>query len=79
MPIYTFHCLRCNEEFQSLVSSSAGEAPACPACGASGAERLPAAPAIGGRGKAALSSARAQAAKEGHFSNYSKSELKGKF
>lgn len=77
MPIYSFHCARCDEEFESLVSSG-GEAPACPACGSTGADRLPASPSIGGRLKSTVQRARTLAAKEGHFSNYSKSELKGK-
>jgi len=77
MPIYSFHCPRCGAEFESLTSSSS-PAPACPACGAAEAERLPATPSIGGRTKSALQNARSQAAKEGHFSNYSTSELKGK-
>jgi len=38
MPIYEFECARCGERFEELVG--AGEAPACPACGADGARRL---------------------------------------
>ena len=78
MPIYSFQCGRCGEAFESLVSSSTSPAPVCPACGAEDVARLPASPAIGGRLKSALQGVRSQAAKEGHFSNYSKSELKGK-
>ena len=60
------------------MSISATDLPACPACGATQVERLPSAPAIGGRTKSLTQQARSMAAKEGHFSNYSKSELKGK-
>lgn len=78
MPFYSFHCSRCSEDFEALMSISATELPACPACGTTEVERLPSAPAIGGRTKSLTQQARSMAAKEGHFSNYSKSELKGK-
>ncbi|CCG09179.1 FmdB family zinc ribbon protein [Pararhodospirillum photometricum] len=77
MPTYTYHCVRCDEEFSAFVSGSSA-APACPGCGATELERLPAAPAIGGAVRKGLEKARTQAAKEGHFSNYSASEMKGK-
>ena len=37
MPLYDFHCRRCGEEFEELVSASA--TPPCPACGAPDPER----------------------------------------
>jgi len=78
MPIYAYECARCGAAFETLVRSSNTEAPACPACGAAEAKRLLSAPTIGGGVKAATQRARAAAAKEGHFSNYKSSELKGK-
>ncbi|WP_245699151.1 FmdB family zinc ribbon protein [Rhodospira trueperi] len=78
MPIFSYQCALCGETFETLVSGGDAEAPVCPACGASEVERLLSAPAIGGRVKAATRRARSSAAREGHFSHYAKSELKGK-
>lgn len=76
MPLFSYRCAKCEDEFEQLVRSS--DTPACPACGSTDLERLVSAIAPGGKLKGALQSARRQAASEGHFSNYSKSELKGK-
>ena len=38
MPIYEFECGECGARFEELVA--AGEAVACPSCGAEGARRL---------------------------------------
>jgi putative FmdB family regulatory protein len=74
--MYSFRCKKCEEEFETLVSGSAP--PTCPSCDSAELDRLLSAPAIGGKNAAGLARVRAQAAKEGHFSNYSKAELKGK-
>jgi len=76
MPIFSFQCSKCGEEFEALLRS--GESASCPACASTEVDRQVSSPAIGGRVKAAIGRARQQAAKEGHFSNYSSSELKGK-
>ncbi|CCG41873.1 FmdB family zinc ribbon protein [Magnetospirillum molischianum] len=76
MPIFSFRCTKCSEEFETLVMGS--ESPTCPACSSSALERLVSAPSVGGKTEAALGRVRQQAAREGHFSNYSRSELKGR-
>jgi len=76
MPIFSFRCTKCGEEFETLVMGS--DKPACPACSGAELERLVSAPAVGGKTEAALGRVRQQAAREGHFSNYSRSELKGR-
>jgi len=76
MPIFSFRCSKCGAEFESLLRS--GESAACPSCASTEVERQMSAPVIGGYTKSVVSRARQQAAKEGHFSNYSASELKGK-
>jgi putative FmdB family regulatory protein len=38
MPLYDFHCRRCDHQFEALVRS--GDAPRCPECGAADLERL---------------------------------------
>lgn len=78
MPLYSFHCPGCEAEFDAQLDSSDAPAPPCPSCGGTSVSRMPAAPAIGGRLKSGLQAARKQAAKEGHFSNYSARETKGK-
>jgi putative FmdB family regulatory protein len=74
MPFYSYHCAGCDTAFETLVRS--GEIPACPSCGSDKLERVPLAPMVGGKTRAAMNAARAQAAREGHLSNYSRSELK---
>jgi putative FmdB family regulatory protein len=75
MPLYSFSCQACAHEFEALVTPSA-EAPACPACGASTLDRLmSAAVGVGGRSAGILRTARTAAAREGHTSNYKRSEI----
>lgn len=76
MPFFTYHCSGCDSVFETLVRGD--ETPTCPQCGGQQLEKQVSAAAIHGKTKAALAAGRAQAAREGHFSNYSKSELKGK-
>lgn len=72
MPIFDFHCRECNCEFESLVRGSAS--PVCPECGSAKVEKLLSLPAAPGKTREIIASARRQAAREGHFSNYSSSE-----
>ncbi|CAL1240494.1 FmdB family zinc ribbon protein [Candidatus Methylocalor cossyra] len=72
MPIYDYHCKHCGKEFELLVSHSAR--PVCPECGQPDLEKRPSLTAPQGKSAALIAKARAQAAKEGHFSNYSAAE-----
>lgn len=74
MPLYSYRCNACDQSFELLVRSS--DTPACTACGSRELERLVSQVAPEGKSGAVLKGARAQAAREGHFSNYSRSELK---
>lgn len=72
MPLFDFHCRHCDATFELLVRSS--DTPACPTCGRQDVEKLVSAPAAPGKSASIVQGARAQAAREGHFSNYSKAE-----
>ncbi|OIQ94556.1 zinc ribbon domain protein [mine drainage metagenome] len=72
MPLYSYHCTACGQEFELLVRGD--DSPACPHCHSAALERLPGAAALPGKTRAAIASARRQAAREGHFSHYSKAE-----
>lgn len=71
MPIFDFHCESCDQTFELLVRN---EAPVCPHCGSQRLEKLLSAPNVAGKSKKIIESARSQAAREGHFSHYSRSE-----
>lgn len=72
MPLYDYRCPRCDYRFEVLQRAGAA-APECPACHAA-TERCVSAPAPPGRSKAIVASARRRAARDGHFSHYSKAE-----
>ncbi|MFL9824974.1 FmdB family zinc ribbon protein [Rhodoplanes sp. SY1] len=72
MPLYGYHCATCDKDFELLVRAS--DTPACPTCGSAALTRLVSRPAAEGRSKDLIRSARAQAAREGHFSHYGRSE-----
>lgn len=74
MPLYSYRCTACDDCFETLVRST--DTPACPACGSDRLERLVSLTAAESKLKGVVQRARAQAAREGHFSNYSKSEMK---
>jgi putative FmdB family regulatory protein len=74
MPLYYFHCRTCDKTSELLIRGS--ETAECPHCGATNLDQQIAKPATPGRSKEIIRSARAQAAREGHFSNYSRSERK---
>lgn len=74
MPLYTYRCTGCDAAFETLVRST--DTPACPSCGSEALERLVSMPALEGKTREMMGRARAQAAREGHLSNYRRSELK---
>lgn len=72
MPLYSFHCGKCDKEFELLVGMS--DKPSCPTCGGRRLERLMARVAPPARSGRIMKAARTQAAREGHLSNFSRSE-----
>ena len=68
MPLYDFRCPKCACTVELLVRSDA--TPDCPTCGAVPMEKLVSKPAAPGQSAELVRSARAQARREGHFSNY---------
>lgn len=73
MPIFDFHCRNCGADNELLVRSSTP--PSCPNCGSDALVKQVSAPAPPGQSAGLVRQARAQAAREGHFSNYRRSEL----
>lgn len=71
MPLYDFRCNTCNRTVELLAKAES--TPACSVCGEA-MEKLVSAPQAPGKSVGIIASARAQAAKEGHFSHYKKSE-----
>ena len=67
MPLYDFHCPSCAGDFEMLVRFS--DSPACPKCGGA-LERRVSLTAPQGKMEGIRRAARAQAAREGHLSNY---------
>lgn len=76
MPIFDFRCPGCNKTCELLIM--ADRVPACPHCGAQHLEKQVSAPAAPGKSKEIIAKARSQAAKEGHLSNFSQSEISRK-
>lgn len=74
MPLYDFHCQTCGHRFETLVRS--GSTPVCPQCNGIALDKQVSAPIPPGKSKAKLAAWRAKAAREGHLSNFSKSEQK---
>jgi putative FmdB family regulatory protein len=72
MPIFDFYCKKCDRTFELLVRGSVTLA--CPECGSEDVEKQVSRPAAPGKTAGLLASGRAQAAREGHFSNYAPSE-----
>ncbi len=75
MPLYSFHCAKCDAYVELLVGSE--ERPACPNCRSKRLQRMVSRVAAPGKSGGLIKAARAQAAREGHFSNYSRSERRG--
>lgn len=76
MPIFDFLCRECGRGFESLVRASA--TPVCPVCGSGNVEKQVSLPAPQGKSRDMIARARSQAAREGHFSNYSAAERPGR-
>ena len=72
MPIHDFRCSACGVTFELLVRGSTD--PACTACGSTALERLVSLTAPQGTSQALITAGRRAAAREGHFSHYSKAE-----
>lgn len=72
MPIYDYRCSECGETSELLVRTTT--TPACPACGSRRLDKQVSAGAPQARTPGIVSRARAQAAREGHFSNYNSAE-----
>jgi len=72
MPLYSYHCAKCDKDVELLISPS--DVPACPTCASEDMERLMSRTAPEGRSRGLVKAARAQAAREGHLSNFSRSE-----
>lgn len=76
MPMFNYHCSDCGADFELLVMGSTS--PACPQCASSNIIKQISRVAAPGRSAALIARARAQAAKEGHLSNFSPTERKGR-
>ncbi len=74
MPLYDYTCKKCGQTFELLVMSSTKIS--CPHCGGKRLEQLVSAPVAPGKSKAVIAAGRAAAAKQGHLSNYKKSNGK---
>ncbi|WKA28597.1 FmdB family zinc ribbon protein [Bradyrhizobium roseum] len=72
MPLYGYHCAKCDEDIELLIGAS--ETPVCPTCGGVDLARLVSRTAPEPKSRRLATSARARAAREGHLSNYSRSE-----
>jgi putative FmdB family regulatory protein len=72
MPIHDYRCSACGQQFEQLVRS--GSEPACPHCASTALEKLVSLTAPQGRSQAVIAAGRRAAAREGHFSHYSKAE-----
>lgn len=68
MPLFDFRCPACERSFELLVRGS--QPPSCPRCGGTALEKLVSAPAAPPQSGELVKQARAQARREGHFSNY---------
>lgn len=72
MPFHNYHCQTCGRHFELLVRYDS--APVCPTCRGVALSRLPSAPVAPGKSKAIIAANRKKAAREGHLSNFSKTE-----
>lgn len=72
MPLYDYRCKTCHSTFELLVRN--GTVPLCPHCGAGDPERQLSLPAPQGASQGLIAAGRRAAAKEGHFSHYSRAE-----
>ena len=75
MPLYSFHCAQCDKESELLMRAS--DTAVCPFCGSAKMEQLISKVAPELKSEGIKKAWRAQAAREGHLSNYSRSERGG--
>lgn len=71
MPVLTYECKKCGKTFDAFLLS--GEKAACPKCGGKKLEWIPGGVFEEPKSKGKIKAARAQAEREGHMSNYSRS------
>jgi putative FmdB family regulatory protein len=75
MPLFDFHCQSCDKTSELLIrGSQSNDVAKCPHCGSTQMDKLLSIPAAPGQSKGIIQRARAQANKEGHFSNFSAGE-----
>jgi putative FmdB family regulatory protein len=72
MPLYDYHCQACGQDFELLVRASS--TPACPHCASTTLEKQVSRVAPAGTSAGLIAAGRRAAAREGHFSHYSKAE-----
>ncbi|GGF77581.1 hypothetical protein GCM10007301_41900 [Azorhizobium oxalatiphilum] len=72
MPLFSFHCATCDKDVELLMRLS--DTPICPACGGKEMHRLLSRVAPDLKTPGLMKAARAQARREGHTSNFSRSE-----
>lgn len=72
MPLHDYRCRACGRQFELLVRSST--VPACPHCAGTTLEKLLSLTAPQGSSQAVMAAGRRAAAREGHFSHYSRAE-----
>lgn len=72
MPLHDYRCQACGRRFELLVRSST--VPACPHCAGTALEKLISLTAPPGSSQAVIAAGRRAAAREGHFSHYSRAE-----
>jgi putative FmdB family regulatory protein len=72
MPIHDYRCSACGQQFELLVRGST--VPTCPHCASTALDKLVSLTAPQGSSQAIIAAGRRAAAREGHFSHYSRSE-----
>ncbi len=75
MPLYGYHCADCDKDSELLMRAS--DVAVCPHCGSQKMDRLMSRTVAEGPSKGIIKSWRAQASREGHMSNFNKSERGG--
>ncbi|WP_029003555.1 FmdB family zinc ribbon protein [Azorhizobium doebereinerae] len=75
MPLFSYHCPTCDKDVELLMRLS--DTPVCPTCGGTAMERLMSRVAPELKSPGLLKAARARAGREGHLSNFSRSERGG--
>jgi putative FmdB family regulatory protein len=75
MPLYSFHCKKCDRDSEQLLDI--GATATCPHCGSRRLTQLMSRVAPPGQSKSYAKTMRSAAAREGHTSNFSRSERGG--